>query len=374
MAEPSGREHKIRQDLARFGDTAVRLLAPVIPNPDFPLRVIRLAQFMCSRHKPQWRLWEDLAWWGRQLALDDPKCLYHSDWVRRQRIPEWLFTMPHDEPRNQAFQMAIEYFVQPGMVVLEIGTGCGLLALMAARAGAGHVYTCEQEPVLADVAREIISQNGLSHRITVIPKNSSELAIGADIPEKADLLLNELADVRLLGYGILPIIEDARRRLLQPQAEILPQKITAPGMLVGGPGWRQQCRVEKICGFDLSYLNHFAPSELPVFSDADLAESYSEPFDLFSFDFAKEEAFPADCRQLEVTVTRTGRIEGLVQWIRLDFHEGIVFENRPPVRTPSRPRFHIFPETAPVQLGNQISLHLEHDREHIYVRPCSEED
>lgn len=370
MAEPVSRGDDILKELARFGDTAVKLLAPVINKPDFPLRVINLAKFMCSRQKPHCRSWEDMAWWGRQLAPGDPKCLYLSDWVRRQRVPEWLFTMPHDEARNQAYQKALEHWVKPGMVVLEIGTGCGLLAMMAARAGAGQVYTCEQEPVLAQIAQKIIRHNGLSHLITVIPKKSSEIQIGVDIPAKADLLFNELADVRLLGYGVLPIIEDARRRLLQPQATILPEVITAMGMLVGGPAWRQQCRVDSMCGFDLSPLNRFSPSELPVFSDTDVSETFSEPFGLFSFDFSQADSFPADNRQIDINATRGGLIEGLVQWIRLDFPESISFENRPPVQTPSRPRFHVFPQAMSVQAGDRISLLLKHDRKHIYVRPA----
>jgi protein arginine N-methyltransferase 7 len=369
MVESSRPEAEIRQELSTFGNEVVKLLAPVIGKPDFPLRVIKLAHFMRDKHRLHRRQWEDLALWGRQLAPGDPKCRAFSDWAREQRVPEWLFTMPYDEARTQAYQRGLEHLVQPGMVVLEIGSGCGLLAMMAARAGAGHVYSCEQEPTLAGIAQDIIRHNDYADRITIIPKKSFDLQIGTDLPEKADLLFNELADVHLLGYGVLAIIEDARRRLLQPQATIVPERIAALGMLVGGPAWRHQCRVDKVSGFDLSPLNHFSPTEVTVFSDADLGEAFSDPFPLFSFDFAQEDHFPAASRQLEVSATREGQVEGLLQWLRLDFHEGISFENRPPVKSPSRPRFRVFPKPITVHPGDRISLRLEHDRQHIFVQP-----
>ena len=191
MALTLDREHKMLQELAQFGDEAFSLLSPVISKPDFPLRVIKFAQFMYFRQNQKLQVWEDLALWGHQLANDDPKCLFFSNWARRQRVPEWLFTMAYDEKRNQAYQDALELFIKPGITVLEIGTGCGLFAMMAARAGAGHIYTCEQDPLRADIARNIIRQNGYADRITIIPKKSSEVHVGADLPEKADILLNE---------------------------------------------------------------------------------------------------------------------------------------------------------------------------------------
>jgi len=93
--------------------------------------------------------------------------------------------MVADLARNDAFEAAINRAVRPDEVVLDIGTETGLLAMMAARAGARHVYACEKVPDLADLAREIIARNGLADRITVIARESTDLAIGDEMPERA---------------------------------------------------------------------------------------------------------------------------------------------------------------------------------------------
>ena len=82
-------------------------------------------------------------------------------------VPRWHFPMLADSARNRAYARAIAAKVRPGDVVLDIGCGAGLTAMLAARAGARHVYTCEQQPLIAQAARQVIRDNGLSDRITV---------------------------------------------------------------------------------------------------------------------------------------------------------------------------------------------------------------
>src|SRR5262249_45946357 len=52
-------------------------------------------------------------------------------------VPRWHFAMLNDSERNDALAVALERVVRPGSHVLDIGSGSGLLAMVAARAGAG---------------------------------------------------------------------------------------------------------------------------------------------------------------------------------------------------------------------------------------------
>lgn len=47
---------------------------------------------------------------------------------------------------------ALEDFLQPGMSVLDVGTGSGILAKAARLLGAGKVYACDTDPVAVEIA------------------------------------------------------------------------------------------------------------------------------------------------------------------------------------------------------------------------------
>ena len=108
-----------------------------------------------------------------------------------------------DTARNDAFERAIAKAARGRRLVLDIGTGSGLLAMMAARAGARRVVACEAIRPLAQVATRIVAQNGFADRITVIAKRSTELAVGQNLSEPADLLISEVQRIEAtLGRGL----------------------------------------------------------------------------------------------------------------------------------------------------------------------------
>ena len=72
-----------------------------------------------------------------------------------------------DRVRSDAYQRAIRALVREGDVVLDIGTGSGLLAMFACQAGASRVYAVERTSI-ASVARELARANGFADRIEVI--------------------------------------------------------------------------------------------------------------------------------------------------------------------------------------------------------------
>jgi tRNA G37 N-methylase Trm5 len=86
--------------------------------------------------------------------------------------------MINDRPRNHFYRQALERAVKKGDTVLEIGTGSGLLAMLAARAGPEHVYAVEANGNMAELAEQLIKSNGLDSKITVINALSTEVDVG----------------------------------------------------------------------------------------------------------------------------------------------------------------------------------------------------
>ena len=64
-------------------------------------------------------------------------------------------------PSTRLCVAALERYVQPGDAVLDIGTGSGVLAIVAAKLGAGVVVATDIDPVAVAVAEENLGRNGL---------------------------------------------------------------------------------------------------------------------------------------------------------------------------------------------------------------------
>lgn len=83
------------------------------------------------------------------------------------------------------------------------GTGTGLLSIMAVRCGADSITACEAFKPMAECCLKILAKNGVADKITVIPKRSTDITVGADgdMKEKANILVTEVFDTELIGEG-----------------------------------------------------------------------------------------------------------------------------------------------------------------------------
>ncbi len=258
----------------------------------------------------------------RALALDNghwaARPLVEAKGMLSQSIHRWHLPMLGDTVRNDAFQAATIAAAQPDDVVLDIGTGSGLLAMMAARAGLRHVYACEMEPNLAALARLVIEANGFAARITVIPRKSTEVVLGRDMPEPATLLVTETFDSLLIGEGALDSINHARAQLLTPDARVIPGAGTVRGQIISLPRMKALYPLKELCGFDLSpFATHALEKQFyPIAPEHEDWTPLAPAFDLIHFDFTK----PIPARQdwtVPVVATDTGVLQALLLWFDL---------------------------------------------------------
>jgi len=167
-----------------------------------------------------------------------------EDYDLRNEIARSAYAdMLHDDERNkkyyQATRDAVSFLKNSGkkVHVLDIGTGTGLLAMMAVRSGADRATACEAFEPIAKVAEEIVKKNGFGDKISVIGKRSTELEMetlkDGDVPSRANLLVTELWDTELIGEGALPTLRDACSCLLEPGFISVPAAATIYVQVIG---------------------------------------------------------------------------------------------------------------------------------------------
>jgi type I protein arginine methyltransferase len=125
-----------------------------------------------------------------------------------------------DQPRVSAFERAISEVVRPGDVVLDLGSGSGILGLFALKAGAARVYAVDDSG-LTQIAREIFEANGFADRAVCIKGGSTRV----DLPEKVDVIIGDLIGRFGFDGGLVEFYADARRRMAKPDVRTIPSKV-----------------------------------------------------------------------------------------------------------------------------------------------------
>ena len=304
-----------------------------------------------------------------ELSPDLPHAKANLRSAYRDVVPAWHFAMMDDKPRNTAYRAAIARAV-PGKRVLDIGTGAGLLAMMAARAGALTVTTCERVSLIADRARDIVALNGLATRVKVVPKSSTDLVPGRDLPERAEVLITETFASGLMGEGIFPTLEHAHQHLLTPDAAVIPAVGSVMGYLAGGDTLKGMLFADRIEDFDLTPFNDFAPPVLAFSLDGVPHEALSDDLELLRFDF-REKSFPMAKRPMRVTATKPGLCVGVAQWIRIELDRETSYDNRPAPNAEHNRHWthllHRFPKLLRLQAGDVVAMDVCHNRSQVNI-------
>ena len=143
--------------------------------------------------------------------------------------------MLNDRIRTESYQKAIRETVTPNDIVLDIGTGTGILALTAAMAGAKHVYAVERTD-MATAAEKIVEKNGVTDKITVINGDSKSI----ELPEKANILVSEIIGNDPLCEGIISTTHDAVKRHLTAEAKLIPEHLKIFALPVTVPAGKKK--------------------------------------------------------------------------------------------------------------------------------------
>jgi len=353
-------------DPEKVSKLLIRLAAPdsIAQMDGNPVNLARFAKILLANNRQNTAV--DLANRVMLRAPENAEAVEIAAQVLRHAVPTWHQSILQDQARIDAFEQALQQNIVEGMRVLEIGAGTGILAMMAARAGASEVTSCEAHRAVADAANEIVRLNGYSDRVKIVAKHSRELTLGQDLDRPADLLVAEIISSDLIGEGILDSLADACGRLVRPGARVIPARGSIRVCLAHDAKLAER-QVGSVSGFDLSPLNKLM-GPIALATNDQFLSLRSDCRDIFAFDF--EAGGPFDNYQSSTCLTSTGGpVNGIAQWIWLGLDSKTDYENRPAPGVKSSWAVQFFPFTKPIDTepGEPFSVNAGRDERSIWL-------
>ena len=230
-----------------------------------------------------------------------------------------------DRVRMDAYTQALRQAVKPDSVVLDIGTGTGIFALLACRYGARRVYGIEPAGAI-QLARECAAANGYADRIEFVQALSTRVTL----TERADVIISDLRGVLPLYQGSLTSLIDARRRLLAAGGTLIAQGDTLWAAVVEAPdlyGSLTATWDDAKYGFNLEAARRLATNTWRK-GRVTPEQLLAGPQPLATLDYRTIET-PDLSAEASWTAARAGTAHGLIVWFDTILAEGVGFSNAP---------------------------------------------
>jgi type I protein arginine methyltransferase len=261
-----------------------------------------------------------------------------------------------DERRTNAYVTALQRAITPDDIVLDIGTGTGIFAMLACRFGARHVYAVEPDDSI-HVARRLANENGYADQITFIQDLSTRITL----PERANVMISDLHGVLpFFGFHI-PSIMDARQRHLAPGAILIPQQDKLWATIVTAPEqYKEYVNPWDVNKYNLK-MQAARHNVINVWGRGKIKpeDFLVSPQSLFTLDYMSIAASDFSAT-VSWTAEKPGTAHGLAVWFDTKVAEDICISNAPGL--PELVYGHaFFPWTNPVSLcpGDEIRILLE---------------
>jgi hypothetical protein len=257
-----------------------------------------------------------------------------------------------DAPRMDAYAAALRRVVKPDSVVMDLGCGPGVLALLACKLGARCVYAVEPDNVIG-LAREAAVANGFVDRMVFFEK----LSTGITLPEPATIIVSDLRGVLPFFQQNIQSIIDARKRLMARGGVLIPRRDILWAAVVEAPEqyaelvspWQNKFDLDLSAGTRF-ITNNWRKTQIEP------KQFLAEPVCWHTIDYHEVES--RDVRA-EITwrAARSGTAHGFAVWFDSELVDDIGFSNHPAV-----PRIiygqGFFPFSQPVEISENDRVEL----------------
>ena len=269
---------------------------------------------------------------------------------------EFHRSMLVDGVRMRSHLRAILKTVKPGDVVLDIGSGTGVLACFACMAGASRVYAVEQGPII-ELARSICRQNSFQDRVVFL----NDWSTNVELPEPVDVIITETIGNIGFEEGILGWVIDAKERLLAAGGKIVPcsvELVVVPVEHAEDYNFYIDTWTQNICTLNYAPARSLAVNTM-LWTELSPDSFLSEPAVL-----ARTQMDQVTTAVLSGEVSfiagRDGILHGIGCWFAAELAPGITLSNAPPLKTPSWSH-HFLPLERPlsVNAGDRLAVQIQ---------------
>lgn len=263
--------------------------------------------------------------------------------------------MIRDQVRMEPYVEALRRSVKDTSVVVDIGTGIGVFALLAAQCGARKVYAIEPNAAI-QIARDLADANGYSERIEFI----EGLSTAVSLLERADIIVSDLRGVLPLAGKHLNTIIDARTRFLKSDGILIPQLDVLQTAVVEAPELYNDHfdgQASGYLGLDLRPVQKFMINTWRRSRPTD-AQMLTAPCEWGRLDYHK--LMSCDLSgELELTAHRNGTANGFILWFDTVLTADVGFSNAPGGGAKGYgSAFFPWPAPVPLSSGDQIRIQL----------------
>ncbi len=262
--------------------------------------------------------------------------------------------MVYDERRVNAYKRAIDSTVKKGDIVVDVGSGTGLLSFLCLQAGAKRVHAIERSPVIK-WAKLLAEKNGFSDRIVFHNDDARNVEIG----EKADVVVSELIGHLAFEEGMAETIADTKARLLKKGGALIPQKVTLHAAIVNEKeiydsyinGWKNVCEI------DYSVMREKAVQQAYV-TDISERDLLSRSMKIITVDFSQTN-LDGYINTSTFTALRNGFVNGIALWFDAQLSSSVKLSSSPWTKTHWKQCFVPFDKAIEVTMDDKLSISFE---------------
>jgi hypothetical protein len=259
--------------------------------------------------------------------------------------------METDDNRNQPYRDTIREAVA-GKIVLELGTGRkALWAVCCALAGARKVYAVEANKAAYQASLKFLEARKIDN-VHLICGFSDKITL----PERCEVLVHDLIGNIASAEGMIPFIEDAKRRLLAPDAMHIPERCVTCAVLAEDPTLTLAERTLSYVLRGFQRLDRL--SFVRVFGFRPQG-ALSEPYVFEDFTFRQAQEFWRSVR-LDMEIKRDGVLQGVLFFLRIYFTDTRVLDTWVSPTCWETP-FVRFKRPARVKQGDHVELCIQSD-------------